>query len=102
MDPVASYVPFDLLPILGAALVTTLVTCWLERNLAPSPRKRKWGIGVLLLFVLICLVACLYAVFVSGSSESGAGRPASSRGIWVGGARPGDSATSRPSETARW
>lgn len=102
MNPAVGYVPFDLLPILGAALVATLMTCWLERELLPSPRKGEWGIGVLLLFALLFLVVYLYATSASDLGESRSGRQAGPGGIWTGDARPADSAASCPSETARW
>jgi len=102
VDPTTGYVPFDLLPILGTALIATLATCWLKRHLLPTPRRGEWRIGVLLLFALLCLVVYLYATSTSDLGASRSGRPAGPRGTWTSDARPGDSAASCPPETARW
>ena len=102
MDPVMSYAPLNLLPILGAALIATLATCWLERNLVPLPRRRLWRIGILLLFALLFLVVYLYATSASDFGESRSGGMAGPGGIWASDVLPGDSAASCPPETARW
>ena len=93
MDPALGYVPFDLLPILGIALLAALMTCWLEQNLVPSPRRREWG-GV---FALLFLAVYLYTTSASGLGRSGAGGMAGPKGdAWTA-----DSAASRPPEMTR-
>ncbi|MEA3397488.1 MAG: hypothetical protein U9R05_08505 [Chloroflexota bacterium] len=68
-------IPFDLLPILGTALIATLVPYRLERSLLHSPLRGEWGIGVLLLFALLCLADHLGTTSASDLGESRSDRP---------------------------